>query len=227
MGILLKHYIGLGGLACAWLLAGCGGGGGAPARGDTSANQGGTAGAIATPPTQAASCSYPAVQAAVAAAQAGDTVTIPAGDCDWADKQLTIKAGIAIKGAGRDATVLRRTAAMTGNNYLISYDCSKGGQAAFSDMTLVGADLPTSEDRGLGLIGGCMDFTVTRSKFAHFVFAGVEVRRSAASSSGTSSSATTTAQCTTSAMAWWCSATAAGPTWNSAPPMRCSSRTTP
>jgi hypothetical protein len=128
----------------------------------------------------AASCSYTDVQAAVAGAQAGQTVAIPAGDCDWTNNQLVVNAGIAIQGAGSDATILRRTAAMTGNNYLVRFDCYNGRQAKFSDMTLVGANLASSQDRGLGLIGGCIDFTVARAKFTHFVFAGVEVRGGAA-----------------------------------------------
>ncbi len=125
---------------------------------------------------RAANCNFATVQLAVSAAAAGQTVAIPAGTCDWGGNQLAIQAGITLKGAGMNATVLQRTAAVPGNTYLVRFDCGNGRQAKFSDMTLVGANLSYSEDRGLGLIGGCVDFVVTNAKFTKFVFAGVEVR---------------------------------------------------
>ncbi len=75
-----------------------------------------------------------------------------------------------------NATTLRRTAPVAVNTYLVMFDCTNGKQARFSDMTLVGADLSYSEDRGLGLINGCVDFVVSNAKFTKFVFAGIEVR---------------------------------------------------
>jgi hypothetical protein len=126
----------------------------------------------------AASCAYPVVQAAVTAAKVGQTVVIPAGDCDWGAKQLTVTAGITLKGSGRNATILRRTAAVPVNTYLIRVDCGNVKQIKVSDMTLVGANLPKSEDRGLGLLYGCVDFVVSNMKFTKFVFAGIEVRGS-------------------------------------------------
>jgi hypothetical protein len=124
----------------------------------------------------AASCSFSAVQIAAASAALGQTVMIPQGDCDWGANQLTLSAGVTLKGAGRDLTVLRRTAQVPVNTYVIKFDCWNGKQAALSDMTLVGAMLPHSEDRGLGLINGCVDFKVANAKFTRFTFAGVEVR---------------------------------------------------
>jgi hypothetical protein len=113
---------------------------------------------------------------AAAAAATGQTVVIPAGTCDWGSNQLTVPGGVAIKGAGRDQTVLQRTEPVATNTYLVKFDCWNGKGAKFSDMTLVGAMLPDSEDRGLGLINGCVDFTVFNAKFTKFTFAGVEVR---------------------------------------------------
>lgn len=124
----------------------------------------------------AASCAFPAVQTAVYAAKVGQTVAIPAGDCDWGANQLVVLAGISLKGAGMNMTTLRRTAAVPVNTYLIRVDCGNGKQVKVSDMTLVGANLPKSQDRGLGLLYGCVDFVVSSMKFTKFVFAGVEIR---------------------------------------------------
>lgn len=124
----------------------------------------------------APSCQFSAVQATAAGAAIGQTVVIPAGNCDWGANQLTVTAGITVKGAGRDATILRRTADVPVNTYLIKFDCTNGAQAKFSDMTLMGANMPDTQDRGLGLIGGCVDFVVYNAKFTQFVFAGIEIR---------------------------------------------------
>lgn len=123
-----------------------------------------------------ATCNFEAVQTAVTKSAPGDTVTIPAGYCNWGANQLSVPAGIALKGAGMRATVLRRTAPVPASVYMVRMECYNGKQAKFSDMTLVGANLPESQDRGLGLVGGCVDFVVSNAKFTKFVFAGVEVR---------------------------------------------------
>jgi len=55
----------------------------------------------------AASCSKAHVQSAVTSAQTGDTVTIPAGDCDWGATYVTIDGKvISVVGAGIDVTNL-------------------------------------------------------------------------------------------------------------------------
>jgi hypothetical protein len=55
----------------------------------------------------AASCSYAAVSAAVAAASSGDTVSVPAcGSTTW-DNTLTITKGITLQGAGIDFTTIK------------------------------------------------------------------------------------------------------------------------
>jgi hypothetical protein len=128
---------------------------------------------------RAADCSFEAVQAALLASRPGDTLAIPPGDCDWGAKQLTLPAGIKLRGAGRELTSLRRTAVVPPNIYLVRIDCRSGGKAVFSDITLVGANLPESAERGLGLINGCVDFVVANARFTRFVFAGVEVRGAA------------------------------------------------
>lgn len=132
----------------------------------------------------AASCAYSAVQASVTSAAAGTTVHIPAGYCDWGTNQLYVLGGVALKGAGRDATVIRRTVAVPDNTFLVRYDCANGRQARFSDIQLVGANLSTSQDRGLGLTNTCVDFVVTNSKFTGFVFSAVELRGNPAKQRG-------------------------------------------
>lgn len=51
----------------------------------------------------AADCEYATVNAAVAAADYGDTVTVPAGSCTW-DSPLTITKAIILQGNGMDST---------------------------------------------------------------------------------------------------------------------------
>gem|GEM_PF-921512 len=127
------------------------------------------------PTVTAASCQYTAVASAVANAASGSTVVIPAGDCSWGSSQLSVPGGIALRGAGQDKTIIRRTAAVSENQYLVAYNCSNGGQATFSGMTLVGYATASVWDKGLGLLGGCKDFRVTDSKFTKFTFAAVYV----------------------------------------------------
>lgn len=54
----------------------------------------------------AADCSRTAVAAAIALAADGDTVLLPAGDCEWT-KNLTIDKGITLQGAGIGRTIIR------------------------------------------------------------------------------------------------------------------------
>jgi hypothetical protein len=140
----------------------------------------GIAGELPTIPStdviKSTSCAFESVRDAVAMAHIGQTVMLPRGDCDWGARQLTLPAGVTLKGSGREFTVLRRTAPVPPNTYLVRFDCSNNQRAVFSDISLVGASLPMSEDRGLGLLHGCVDFVVSDSRFSGFVFAGVEVR---------------------------------------------------
>lgn len=100
---------------------------------------------------------------------------VPAGDCNWGVQQLTVPAGIKLSGAGQDVTTIRRSGMVPNTTYLIAFDCSNGRRAAFSGMTLVGNGNGNIQDKGLGLLNGCADFTVTNTKFTHFVFAGLYV----------------------------------------------------
>lgn len=135
-----------------------------------------TASAISTGPVrQAANCSYEAVAAAVSQAALGTTVRIPAGDCNWGTRQLSLPAGVHLVGAGRDATVIRRVGEVPNTRYLVAFDCRNGRRAEFSGMTLVGNGNGDIEDKGLGLLNGCRDFRVSASRFTRFVFSAVYV----------------------------------------------------
>ena len=52
----------------------------------------------------ASSCSLSNVQTAVNNATAGDTVTVPSGNCTWADG-VTISKGITVQGAGSSTII--------------------------------------------------------------------------------------------------------------------------
>lgn len=127
------------------------------------------------PVANVASCTFSAVQAAVNAAASGTTVNIPAGDCDWGTQQLTVPGGITLRGAGKDKTTIRRVGSVPESRYLVAFNCSNGQRAGFSDMTLVGNGNGAITDKGLGLLNGCVDFTVANSKFTKFIFSAVEV----------------------------------------------------
>src|SRR5262245_6204409 len=55
---------------------------------------------------QAQSCSSTHVQAAIALANDGDTVAVPAGICTWTSMLLVTGKAITIQGAGRNLTVI-------------------------------------------------------------------------------------------------------------------------
>jgi hypothetical protein len=56
----------------------------------------------------AASCSYEHVNAAIAAASAGDTVNVPVGTCSWSN-QLNITKSVSLIGAGQGQTIINNT----------------------------------------------------------------------------------------------------------------------
>jgi hypothetical protein len=97
-----------------------------------------TAAAISGPIVNAASCNAVAVSAAITTVVNGGTVNVPAGDCNWGTTQVNVPAGIYLHGAGKNATIIRRSGTVANNNYLIAYNCTNGRRAVISDMTLIG-----------------------------------------------------------------------------------------
>ncbi|MDO9193263.1 MAG: hypothetical protein Q7U12_10230, partial [Undibacterium sp.] len=124
---------------------------------------------------KAASCSAANVQSAVNSAASGTTVLIPAGDCSWNGSQVTVPAGINLRGAGKDLTIIRRAGTVPDTTYLISLNCSNGQSAVLSDLTLAGNGNTNINDKGLGLMQGCVDFKVFNAKFTKFGGAGIEI----------------------------------------------------
>lgn len=123
----------------------------------------------------AATCSYNAVAAAVSLAGPGAVVNIPPGHCSWGTGQLVVPAGVHLQGAGRDRTFIYRKGAVPNTVSLIKFDCSNGGKAAFSGISLIGNGTGSIQDKGLGLVNGCADFRVWESRFSGFAFSGVYV----------------------------------------------------
>jgi hypothetical protein len=123
----------------------------------------------------ASTCEFDDVSAAVAAAAPGMTVQIPGGDCTWGTQQLAVPAGIHLRGAGLDVTIIRRSGNVTNSVYLVRFDCSNGGAAELSNMSLFGNGDGGIQDIGLGLVNGCQDFKVYNSRFSKFTFSGIYV----------------------------------------------------
>lgn len=101
------------------------------------------------------------------------TVVVAAGDCDWGDTGISVVATIHLEGAGRNATILRRTGIVT--TPLIQIDCQTTNGARFSGMTLSGLGDAATLDHGLALNYGCRDFLIFDARFEKFGGWGVEI----------------------------------------------------
>ncbi len=133
--------------------------------------------AMAAQTLAAASCSASAVQQALDAASDGDTVLVPAGTCDWGSTTVSRDAGIHLRGAGRDQTLIRRSGADDGSHAL-QFDCSNGQPVEVSDIAFEGRQNASIFDNGLHLANGCRDFRIHDTRFTHFNGSGIEVRGS-------------------------------------------------
>ncbi len=123
----------------------------------------------------ARSCDFDAVFAAVGMARSGDTVFIPAGNCNWDERQLDVPGNVHLRGAGREVTTIRRLGKVANSRYVIAFDCSRGGAVRFSGISLIGNGNGEIQDKGLGLLHGCRDFAVSNSGFKNFIFGAVYV----------------------------------------------------
>lgn len=93
----------------------------------------------------AASCSLGDIVIAVSTAQDGDTVQIPSGACTWTDS-LQISAGITLRGAGIDQTVITDEGP---SSFLVRLSTIAGKTYRVTGMTFLGG----TADRGInGLI---------------------------------------------------------------------------
>ena len=123
----------------------------------------------------AKNCEFDAVLTAVGMAHSGDTVFIPAGSCNWNERQLSVPANVHLRGAGKELTTIVRSGRVANSSYLIAFDCSQGGTVKFSGFSLVGNGDGDIQDKGLGLLHGCIDFVVSNSRFRNFIFSAVYV----------------------------------------------------
>jgi len=125
----------------------------------------------------ATSCEEAAVREQAASATAGTTVFIPAGDCDWSDRQVSFAPGVHVRGAGRDRTILRRGGRMPDAfNGLLRLRCGTGTAGSVADLALVGNALEDDLDNGIWVDGACVDFTIRDIRATGFSNAGVQVR---------------------------------------------------
>jgi hypothetical protein len=92
----------------------------------------------------ASSCSQSAVQSAVDAAQAGDTVSVPSGACTWSGR-VSVSKGVTVKGAGPASTVITINGSsifsLGGNasaNYRITGMQFKGTSTSGTDVDING-----------------------------------------------------------------------------------------
>jgi len=127
----------------------------------------------------AASGAAPDIQEAVNQAQPGDVVLIPAGQWDFSGTVFAPD-GIHIRGAGKDATLLKRND--TASKPFFVVDGGGSNPFRFSDMTLQGVGVERFRagdlsvlDSGLLIEGKAIDFQVYDARFTGFTEACVKV----------------------------------------------------
>lgn len=121
----------------------------------------------------AADCTIDSLRQSIARASAGDIVLIPSGTCDWGSDTLAADAGVALKGSGRDLTIIYRS--KPSNTKMIAIDCANKAKASISGITFRGIADEETADMGLSLFNGCVDFQVFDNRFTGFGNSGVEV----------------------------------------------------
>lgn len=118
---------------------------------------------------EAASCSQADVQATINAADPGDTVHIPSGDCSWTGG-ITITKQIVLEGNGKANTIIRSSGAYT--SALFIWDGVD--DLVVRSLTLKGRGDGSTNDRGLSLENDCQGFRVHDCEFSDFGYYGVQ-----------------------------------------------------
>jgi hypothetical protein len=126
----------------------------------------------------AADCSRRAVAEAVGSAFDGDTVTIPAGTCNWTE-QLEITKGISLVGVGIDHTVLRDSVPKNGarSSSLVSFNVEQPKTFRLSGLTIRGGT-PDPQVFNIGhvtLAGTAKNFRVDHVKFENQQTSGIRI----------------------------------------------------
>lgn len=110
-----------------------------------------------------------AIQSAINQASAGDTVMIPAGTFTYSGT-ITISSGITILGAGKNATVLKKSGSSTTALFVIS----NSERTTIGNLSLVGIESSSSrlQDNGIR-INNSKDFHIFEIAFRHFGYSAV------------------------------------------------------
>jgi hypothetical protein len=126
----------------------------------------------------AASGSPSDIRTALAKANPGDTIQIPAGTFTF-DESVNINAGVYIMGAGIDATILQKIG--TSERPFFNVDCSNGLPIWIANMKMIGDQTADSDhmDDGISLNSGCQDFRITGIEFESFGETGISVNGNA------------------------------------------------
>jgi hypothetical protein len=122
----------------------------------------------------AASGSPADIRTAFASAHLGDTIEIPAGTFTF-DEMVDVTAGVYIKGAGRDETILQRSIDLGLPFFRVNG--SNGEPLWMSGMTMIGdqEEGSASMDGGISLDNGCKDLRITQIEFRSFGQYGISV----------------------------------------------------
>lgn len=112
------------------------------------------------------------VQNSINQASQGDVINIPAGTFTF-NQMVKMQAGITLKGAGVDQTILRRTT--SSSQAMIEIDGSNGNPLSrITGMTMQGVD--PENGQGINIYNNCKDFRIDNMKFRKFVGSAITVR---------------------------------------------------
>jgi hypothetical protein len=109
---------------------------------------------------QASSCSYTHVSSAVASANTGDTVLVPAGSCDWGGNTLSINKAVELIGAGSGSSTLCDGAVntcITGTARIFNIAASSSGTFA---LRISGIYAASSYARLFDITGGARGWRI-------------------------------------------------------------------
>ena len=112
------------------------------------------------------------VQNAINQASQGDIVNIPAGTFTF-NQMVKMPAGLTLRGAGINQTILRRTS--SSSHAMIEIDGSNGNPLSrVTGMTMTGVD--PENGPGINIYNDCKDFRIDNIKFRKFVGSAITVR---------------------------------------------------
>ena len=111
----------------------------------------------------AASCSQEDVQAAINAANEGDTVYVPSGTCPWSQTVTISDKNIILQGAGIDQTTISLAPGTSELNALLSISGTEGKPFRISGLTFSEVNLSFT----IHIQGNSKNFRIDHCKFTH------------------------------------------------------------